>query len=90
MDWRTHKKQLLKDPEFRKALQETALELQIAKSVIETRLSKGLSQQELAKKLKTKQSVISRVENAKTIPSLSFLQRLAGALGMTVKVELVP
>jgi len=77
MDWETHKKQLLKKNEFKKALKNSEIEFQIAKSVIEARLKKGLTQKQLAKKLDTKQSVISRLENIKTIPSLSFLKRLA-------------
>lgn len=87
MDWKTHKKQLLKDPEFRKALKETELEFQIAKAIIEVRINRGLSQEALAKKLHTKQSVISRVENAKTTPSLSFLKRLAVALNTSLQVQ---
>jgi ribosome-binding protein aMBF1 (putative translation factor) len=77
MDWKTHKKQLLKKSEFKKALKDTEIEFQIAKSVIEMRLKKGLTQKQLAKKLDTKQSVISRLENIKTTPSLSFLKKLA-------------
>lgn len=90
MDFKTHKKQLLKDPEFKKIYKETELEFQIAKAIIEARISKGLSQKELAEKLHTKQSVISRVENAKTTPSLSFLKRLAEALNISLQIELRP
>ncbi|MEK7517997.1 MAG: helix-turn-helix transcriptional regulator [Patescibacteria group bacterium] len=42
-------------------------------------MEKGLTQAEIVKKMNTKQSVISRVENTKTVPSLSFLKRLAQA-----------
>ena len=87
MDWDTHKKILLKDPKFRKALKETELEYQIARNIIKARLEKGLTQQQLAKKLNTKQSVISRAENAKTIPSLSFLKRLAEAFDTSLQVQ---
>ncbi len=87
MDWQTHKQKLLKNPEFRNALKDSELELQIAKSIIEARLKSGLTQKDLAKKLKTRQSVISRVETAKTTPSLSFLKRLAVALGTSLSVN---
>lgn len=88
MNWKTHKKLLLEKPEFRKALAESELELQIAKAVIEARLKAGLSQTQLAKKLNTKQSVISRVENAGTTPSLSFLKKIAAALNLPLRVQL--
>lgn len=86
MDWRTHKKQLLKKPEFRKALIESELDFQIAKSVIEARLKSGLTQKQLAQKMSTKQSVISRLENIKTTPSISFLKKLAVATGSKLTV----
>ncbi|MBI2641069.1 helix-turn-helix transcriptional regulator [Candidatus Roizmanbacteria bacterium] len=87
MDFQTHKKQLMKDPVFRKAYKESELEYQIARALIKARLEQGLTQKELAKKLNTKQSVISRVENAKTIPSLSFLKRLADVLHASLQVQ---
>jgi ribosome-binding protein aMBF1 (putative translation factor) len=88
MDWQTHKKQLLKRPKFRRALKETELEYQVAKMLIDARIKKGYTQQELAKKLDTKQSVISRVESAKSLPSLTFLKKLASALGSNLRLEL--
>ncbi len=87
MDWKTHRAELLKDPEVQKALKKNELEFQIAKAIIDARINKGLSQKDLAEKLHTKQSVISRVENAKTTPSLSFLKRLAEVLNVSLKVE---
>ena len=90
MDWKTHKKELLKDPRFKKALKETELEFQVAKAVIEARINKGLSQRNLADRLHTKQSVISRVENARTTPSLSFLRRLAEVLNLSLQVQFKP
>ncbi|MDP3724164.1 MAG: helix-turn-helix transcriptional regulator [bacterium] len=90
MNWKTHKQQLLKNPEFRKALKETELEFQIARVIIEARIDKGFTQKELATKLHTKQSVISRVENAKTTPSLSFLKRIADALHLSLQIQFRP
>lgn len=88
MNWKTHKRQLLKDPEVRKALKESELEFRIAKSIIEARIKRGMTQKELAVRLKTKQSVISRVETVKTTPSLSFLKRVAKTLNTSLKVEI--
>lgn len=87
MDWKTHKAELLKDPKVRQALKETELEYQIARSIIRARTEQGLTQAQLAKKLKTRQSVISRVENARTTPSLSFLKRLAEVLDASLRVQ---
>jgi len=87
MEWETHKKQLLKDPKFRKALEETRPEYEIARAMILARIKHKLSQKELARKLKTQQSVVSRVENAQTTPTVSFLKRFASALGGTLKIS---
>lgn len=87
MNWETHRKLLLKDPKFRKALKETRLEYEIARAIILARIKHKMTQKELAKKLKTKQSVISRVENAQTSPSLSFLKRLASVFNAELEIK---
>ena len=90
MNWQTHKKQLLNKPEFKKALKDIEPEFQIAKAVIEARMNQGLSQKDLAQQLHTKQSVISRVENAKTTPSLTFLKKLSRVLNISFQVQIRP
>lgn len=86
-NWDELERKLLADPEVQAAMAETAIEYEVARAVLEARLTKGLSQKELAAQLHTKQSVISRVENAKTKPSLDFLERLAGVLGYSLQVN---
>ncbi|MBL7078564.1 helix-turn-helix transcriptional regulator [Candidatus Shapirobacteria bacterium] len=87
MNWKTHKKQLLENPKFGKALEETRIEYEIARAIIVSRVRHKLTQKQLAKKLKTQQSVISRVENAQTTVSLSFLKRLASTLGGSLEIN---
>lgn len=87
MNFQIHKKQLLRNPVFKKAYEESELEHQIARTLIKARLEKGYTQKELAQKLNTKQSVISRVENARTIPSISFLKRVAEVLKASLSVQ---
>jgi ribosome-binding protein aMBF1 (putative translation factor) len=85
--WEDFEKQLFKQPGFKEAVEETRLEYEIARALIKARIQKGLTQAEIAKRMKTKQSVISRVENAKTVPSLSFLKRLAQVLNASLQVQ---
>ncbi len=85
--WEDFEKELFKRPGFKEAQEETRLEYEIARALIKARLEKGLTQVEIAKRMKTKQSVISRVENARTVPSLSFLKRLARVLNATLQVQ---
>lgn len=87
MDWEDFEKELFKRPGFKEAQEQTRLECEIARALIKARIEKGLTQAEIAKRMHTKQSVISRVENAKTIPSLSFLKRLAQVLNASLQVQ---
>ena len=87
LDWEDYKKELLQKPGFRETLRETELEYQLARAIIEARVKKGLTQEDLAKALHTTQSVISRFENAKTTPSVSFLKRLAQVLNASLQVR---
>ena len=75
-----HLRESLKDPEFKKIWEETEPEYLLAKEIIKKRLEKKMSQRTLAKKLKTSQAAISRIESMNGNPSLSFLKRLASAL----------
>ncbi|MDP3758624.1 MAG: helix-turn-helix transcriptional regulator [Candidatus Daviesbacteria bacterium] len=87
MDWKEYEKILMKRPGFKEAMEETRLEFEIARALIKARIEKGLTQAEIAKRMHTKQSVISRVENARTVPSLSFLKRLAVVLNASLQVQ---
>lgn len=87
VDWEDFSKDLLKQPGFKEALKETEIEFQIARAIIEARIKRGMTQEDLATKLHTKQSVISRVENAKTVPSVSFLKRIADVLNTPLIIQ---
>lgn len=87
LDWDDFEKELFKQPGFKEAVEETRLEFEIARALIKARIEKGLTQAEIAKRMHTKQSVISRVENARTVPSLSFLKRLARVLDASLQVQ---
>jgi len=52
------------------------------------RLKKKLSQGDLAKKLEVDRAYISNIENGRMNPTLSTLEKIAGALGVSIK-ELV-
>lgn len=55
--------------------------LEFAIQITNEREKAGLSQKDLALKLKTTQSVVSRIENGKQNISLDMLQKIANALG---------
>lgn len=55
---------------------------------VSKRIEKKLSQKDLAERMGTKQSVISRFENMGRIPNYDFIVRLANALDLNLKITL--
>ncbi len=58
--------------------------LQIATAVRMYRQRSGLSQRQLAMRMQVPRTYVSKIENEKALPTLSSLQRLAGALNISV------
>jgi len=59
---------------------------EISQMLIDARIQKGITQKELAKKMGVHQPAISRLENGKSFPSLSLLNKVAKAY----KTQLLP
>jgi transcriptional regulator with XRE-family HTH domain len=53
----------------------------IVRSMIKARIDSGLSQEEIAKRMKTSQSSIARLESGNQMPNLNTLFKYAKALG---------
>ena len=85
--WKQFKKELLRDPEFKKLYEESEPEYQLARSLIAARIKKDLTQAQLAKRAGTKQSAISRIEGMTTLPSLSTLKKLSKALKIPLEIR---
>ncbi len=81
MDWREAKKRLLQDKDRREAYEKTDLEYEIGKMITDARIFKKLTQEKLAKLVGTRQPSIARLERGDTLPSLTFLRKIAEALG---------
>jgi transcriptional regulator with XRE-family HTH domain len=59
-------------------------------AVAKARLRSGLSQAELAKRMKTTQSTVARLESGRGLPSTRTLSRFAKATGHRLKVSFEP
>jgi ribosome-binding protein aMBF1 (putative translation factor) len=55
----------------------------------ELRIKQGFTQEDIAKKLKTKKSVISRMENHAEDIRLSTLEKVAEVLGKKIQIRIV-
>jgi transcriptional regulator with XRE-family HTH domain len=90
MNWKEQKKQLMKNPEFVKEYDALETEYKLAANLIRLRLAKGMTQEDLAKMLNTKQESIARLENGGSLPSLSTMKKLAEALDADLEITLRP
>jgi transcriptional regulator with XRE-family HTH domain len=58
--------------------------LQVAAAIRSLRQRNGISQRQLAMRMNVPRTYVSKIENEKATPTLSSLERLARALGVTV------
>jgi ribosome-binding protein aMBF1 (putative translation factor) len=79
------------DPEIQEMVREATLNAELAQLIYTARKQAGLSQQQLATRIGTKQSVIARLEDADYEGhSLSMLHKIAQALNQRLEVHLIP
>lgn len=79
------------DPAMQEMLAEERSNAAVARQIYELRTAKGLTQQQLAELIGTKQPVIARLEDADYQGhSLAMLYRIGAALGCSVAVGFVP
>lgn len=76
--------------DFAKAYEDTGPLMDVALAIVDARNKSGLSQAELAKKLSTTQSVISRIENGNQNLSIKILAKIAQILKCDLTVILRP
>jgi DNA-binding XRE family transcriptional regulator len=91
MDFEKYLEEQLKRPGFREAYEELEDEYEVAKQVIRHRLSRNLTQAQLAKLVGTSQPAIARLEsgNHRNL-TLGFLSRVARALEMRSEMRFRP
>jgi transcriptional regulator with XRE-family HTH domain len=77
-----------RDPEFAEGFESGYEAFRIGVLLRQARERAGLTQAEVARRLDTQKSAISRMENRSGDIRLSTLERYARALGWTVSVEL--
>ena len=61
-------------------------EFRLARALIGARMRAGLSQTELARRMKTSQSYVARIEGGQVRPSTDALERFAHATGTRLRI----
>jgi transcriptional regulator with XRE-family HTH domain len=81
----------LKDPAFAERFEKAGEAWEVALQIAALRQRAGFSQKELARKLRTSQQNVSRLESPSYGGhSLTMLRRVAEVLGATVRVTIAP
>lgn len=82
------KQDLLVDEDFKTEYEKLKPRYDVISQIIEARKENNMTQAELAKKVGTQKSNISRLESGSYNPSLDFLIKIAHCLGKDLKLEI--
>lgn len=79
-----------RDADYRAAYDALGEEFDLARALIEARTAAGLTQAQLARRMKTSQSYIARIEGGKVRPSTETLERFAQATRTRLRILFDP
>ena len=85
-----HRRWMKSDPAYAREFKALAGEFALASALIEARARAGLTQAQLARRMKTTQAVVARLESGRTKPSTRTLERFAAATGMRLRISFEP
>ena len=82
------KERLMKDEAFKAEYEKLKPRYDVISQIIDTRTSQNITQEELALRVGTQKSNISRLESGTYNPSLDFLTKVAHSLGKEIQVKI--
>lgn len=85
-----HAKEMAVDPAYREAYEALEGEFALVNSLIQARSRAKLSQAEVAERMGTTESAVSRLESGRSKPSTRTLERYAKATGHRLHISLEP
>jgi DNA-binding XRE family transcriptional regulator len=80
--------QLMKDEEFKVEYEKLKPRYDLLSQIIEARTAQNMTQEELALRVGTQKSNISRLESGTYNPSLDFIAKVAKSLGKEIHIEI--
>ena len=83
-------KDWMKDPKYRREYRALEDEFSLTAALIEARSRAGMTQEQVARRMKTTQAVIARLESKSSRPSTRTLQRYAKATGSRLRISFEP
>ena len=88
VSFETVKNELMQDEEFRSEYEKLKPRYEIISQIIDARKAHNITQAELAKRVGTQKSNISRLESGNYNPSLDFLIKVARSLGKELTIRM--
>lgn len=85
-----HQKHMAEDPEYRAAYESMEEEFALIKTLLQARKRSRLSQAEIASRMGTTESAVSRLESGRVKPSTRTLERYAAATGHRLRISFEP
>lgn len=82
------REQLMKDEEFKAEYEKLKPRYDLLSQIIEARAAQNMTQEELALRVGTQKSNISRLESGTYNPSLDFITKVAKSLGKEIHIEI--
>jgi len=83
-------KNWMKDSKYRREYHALEEEFSLVSALIEARTRAGLTQEQVARRMKTTQAVIARLESGGSRPSTRTLERYAAATGSRLRITFEP
>jgi ribosome-binding protein aMBF1 (putative translation factor) len=80
-----HKK-WMKNPRYRREYEALEEEFSLAAALIGARARAGLTQEQVAQRMKTTQAVVARLEGGRSMPSTRTLEKYAKATGTRLRI----
>jgi len=84
------KREALKNPKVRAEYDALSERYALIRRIVSARAQAGLTQQEIAERMGTTQSVIARLEGGKVSPSIDTLYKYAKAIGVRPVISFEP
>src|ERR1700747_3262962 len=80
----------MKNPKYRREYDALEEEFSLSAAMIEARARAGLTQEQVAQRMKTTQAAVARLEGGGSMPSTRTLDKYAKATGTKLKISFEP
>ena len=78
----------MQEPEYKREYEALEEEFSFVQTLIQARTRAGLTQEQVAERMKTTQAAVARLERGGTRPSTRTLERYAAATGSRLRISL--